>query len=275
MTGEKRISRVRSLISSTVAFLTSTLFVAIVASLLTSRGLFEPSPTVLVLAASMAFGIWLFIPRQWLTFRRLSSAYLLIVCGTCGIVGYSCLRNHHVEQTVQTCVALGGRVDFDYQWTVKSFFKTRNGWILPTFLRELLGDCVFADVSHAWLFISSDDELSQLDLTPIIDVTTVHMGGSVTDEALLELSQYNRTKSLTIAGRNITDAGIAHVSRLKSLERLEIQDANMTGACIEDLKQLKGLKDLIVFETRLGPIDVLEIKNALPACRVRWHYQLR
>lgn len=111
-----------------------------------------------------------------------------------------------------------------------------------------------------------DDSIAEtaLQVESITDLTFLHT--SITDAALLKLSQLEHLSSLNVAGCNIGDPGVLALIRYNSIEHLNLSKTLISNVSIDSLGELSGLKTLDVTGTRLTELKITHLRELLPLC---------
>jgi hypothetical protein len=112
---------------------------------------------------------------------------------------------------------------------------------VPVWLRDLFGDCFFADARAAGL--SNSAQMKHLRRFPQLEILLIH-DVPVTDVDLQHLDGLTQLKSLTLDSPNVTDAGMGHLKGLTNLEVLNLWETHETDAglqCLEGLTKLEVL----------------------------------
>jgi hypothetical protein len=135
--------------------------------------------------------------------------------------------------------SIGGFVDYDIQSEEMGgdFFVTRSGRLLPSWLREVFGDDLFARVNHITLVSSglteSDfDQLAALGKVPELTLSNTN----TTDGLLMRLRQFPELEALWLEGCPITDDGLSHLVELPNLDFLVVRQTRITDAGLAKLE---------------------------------------
>jgi hypothetical protein len=145
----------------------------------------------------------------------------------------------------------------------------------PEWLRKLLGDDYFADVTVVGVGPSQ-----VCDPTQISDAGLVHLKGltqlqwlsldctMVSDAGLEHLKGLTQLQTLWLNGTKVSDAGLEHLKGLTQLQWLDLGGTNVTDAGLEHLKGLTQLQGLVVAFTKVTDAGVKKLQQALPKCHI-------
>jgi hypothetical protein len=169
----------------------------------------------------------------------------IIVAGP--IIGFmynSVYRATLQRRAVAAIESKGGSVFYDYQFKedgdMKQWSSSPPG---PAWLRRIVGDDCFREVTHVFLKRGGLDRLSNLRSMENLSVPSSLLQGD--------------------------DSNIDSLRDLAHLRRLWIED--YTGPCdglLPRLSQLTQLRQLCISKTLLTKEEVFELKGALPDCAV-------
>jgi hypothetical protein len=95
----------------------------------------------------------------------------------------------------------------------------------------------------------------------------------VTDDDLGYLENFE-ARYLSLNNNRITGNGIETVAGLRSLEILNLGSNPLMGRALQHLKKLRRLRQLDLMGTGVDRESVLDLKAALPACRIWSDHQL-
>ncbi|MGO8690590.1 MAG: leucine-rich repeat domain-containing protein [Thermoguttaceae bacterium] len=142
---------------------------------------------------------------------------------------------------------LRGRVEYDCYRVAGSPWELRQP-SAPGWLRTVLGEDFFADVTHVRAFGSdfNDDEMKQLKGLPqlnLLDVSATEVG----DAGLEHVKGLSQLQELDVYGTNVTGAGLQHLRGLIRLETLRLYDTKVSDG---GLKYLQGLTQLRTLDLR-------------------------
>ena len=120
---------------------------------------------------------------------------------------------------------LGGIVWYDYQFeanglpSAKEDEKEPPG---PLWLRRLLGDDFFINVTKLDL---TPNEIGDAELTHLNDLTdlqSLSLGHTVTDAGLAHLQGLSQLHTLSLRTTQVTDTGLAYLNSLPQLQSLDL-----------------------------------------------------
>jgi len=185
--------------------------------------------------------------RRWFRFS-LRTLLLLVTIASAGFgwLGVKVRAKQREREAVKAIQKFGGIVNYDFQY--EWYEKPRPSHLKPippgpAWLRSLLGDDAFANVSQVCFPSRSKDE-DLLHLEGLNRIRALRAGGSaITDVGCIRISALNQLEVLDLRGTSVTDAGIIHLKRLTKLEELSLLDAPVSEAAVKDLQNaLRNLK---------------------------------
>ena len=181
------LSRVAQLVGSAMAFMAALAMVASGTGILLWKGLVFASPLVLVSSLSIAVAIWATTPPNLFASRRGATLVALVLSCLLVFVGIKYALARPIQSAVSHVIDAGGTVTFDYEWEEPGYVKTRNGWVIPNWLRHIAGDCLFAHVDHVDLGNGTvtDENISDFDLHHFDSVE--FSSSSITDQAMVAM----------------------------------------------------------------------------------------
>ena len=163
----------------------------------------------------------------------------------------------------------GGTVFYHYQHT-ETLGRVPNAEPpAPAWLRKLVGDDFFSNVSIVTLDGANDETLVHLrELTKLVwlDVADTQ----VTDEGLEHLRELTELEVLGLSDTQVTDLGLEHLTGLTRLTELGLADTQVTDAGLEHLRELTKLEYLGLSSTQVTSQGVEELRKALPNCQIVW-----
>lgn len=238
------------------------------------RGSWSPTlalPAVLLtLAVVIPFSD--FIRHRFrLSFRSLlvmitATAILLSLCGS----QLSRIRRQRVA--VRSVIAAGGEVYYqNHRELGADLIKSRNGWILPSWIAEVLGqDAVFnvAWVSFADVDLSGDDALANVQLDQFTDLN--FNGSKIGDRALERIAANPNLRELDLSCTGMSDAKLAAISNMVGLETLYLNNHltestkltnSITDAGLTHLRQLSNLRSLILAATGITGNGLVHLQS--------------
>lgn len=90
----------------------------------------------------------------------------------------------------------------------------------------------------------------------------------VTDEGLRYIGGLKNLVVLGVIG-DMDDNGLRYLAKLQNLRRVELGSPNISDDGIKPFKNMKNLKDLSFMNTRITDKGLRELREALPAARIR------
>jgi hypothetical protein len=172
------------------------------------------------------------------------------------------------KAVVEKIENLGGLVWYDYQFDaagneVPGAEPPGDPW-----LRWLLGDDLFTNVTKLCVRQFTDPELGQLNALSQLQWLDL-MESEVTDAGLGCLKSLSQLNTLNLRTTKVTDVGLEHVKGLRWLQGLDLSDTNVTDAGLESLRGLTRLRDLRLFGTKVTDAGIAGLQKALPNCRIQ------
>jgi hypothetical protein len=179
-------------------------------------------------------------------------------------------------------------VIYDYQVDPLFFYGNLDATpTAPLWLRNLLGDDLFADVKHVFFpehrtisdagwqhlkeltqlerLVLSDTKVSDADLQHLEGLTQLKelylQGTQVGDAGLRHITGLTQLERLDLDGTKVADAGLQYVRRLTELEMLALRHTKVSGAGLEHLKGLSQLKELYLTDTQVGDAGLQHLKG--------------
>ncbi len=167
--------------------------------------------------------------RRWFQFslRSLLIFVTLVGCGL-GWLGFKVRAASRQQANVAAIVKLGGSVEYDYDNDAQGNRVPNPTPPGPKWLRGLLGDDFFRDVTGC-------------DLTD----------KPVTDAELKHVANFAKLKWLFLDGTQVTDAGLEQLEGLTELTELSLVRTQITEAGLEHLKGLTQLEELHLYGTQV------------------------
>jgi hypothetical protein len=129
-----------------------------------------------------------------------------------------------------------GSVQYDGQWIDSAYLKTRNGWLVPSWLVHSLGIDFFAVITDV-SFRRGNPGYSELADVDLPGVTF-----------------------LRVCSDRVGDVDVAWVCRQRSLEVLWLERTKISAAALSELGALPNLETLILFDVP-AEYDVSELAN--------------
>jgi hypothetical protein len=89
-------------------------------------------------------------------------------------------------------------------------------------------------------------------------------GASITDSALLVISQFKNLMRLQLDHTKITDKGLANLKVLENLRYLNLVGTAVTEKGVLQLKDLKNLRSIYLYQTGVKKSEWKDLKKAFP-----------
>lgn len=222
--------------------------------------------------------------RRWLQFSM--RTMLVIVSVSCVVLAVWVVSTERRRRDIGAIEALGGTVRYvGNDGKSKSFpaaFLRR--WLPPVYfdqveLVDLSGSSV-TDAGLAHLERLSGLEELYLDSTQITDDGLAHLEGltalqclilddtQITDAGLGHLKGLTALKCLVLANTQVTDAGLAHLQGLIALQELYLINVQITDVGLAHLDGLTALQWLLLDNTQVTDDGLVQLRKALPKCRI-------
>ena len=198
-------------------------------------------------------------------------ASVALVGACCGLFARRLVRAREQRQSVIEIVRAGGSVSYDFDDGWGTRFKTKDGWLLPKWTREVLGDDFFGNVSEVGLgnAMFDDDRLKNIDPRVLRVSHTLELARSpITDRGLAHLATLDQLRRLSLAGTRITDSGLQHLSRMRGLEVLDLDGTTISDAGLVHLTNNTQLQVVTAKGTKVTAAGADALEEALPACQV-------
>ncbi|MCA9101982.1 MAG: hypothetical protein KDA63_12555 [Planctomycetales bacterium] len=142
------------------------------------------------------------------------------------------------------------------------WFRTDEGWLLPSWLIDVLGEDFFADPFAISLSQSQIDNqvLAATDLAgyPYVAVCLCNLD----DDGMAALAGLVDLESLQINGTRISDAGLAHLSGCVNLTFLDLSNDNVSDTGLEHLAGLAKLQRLDLEGTRVTGVGLQHLRGS-------------
>lgn len=177
-------------------------------------------------------------------------------------------RAEKQKAAVEEIENLGGLVWFDYQFDVLGNELPGAEPPGPPWLRRLLGDDFFTNVTKLDLTQTEIPDAGLKPLEGLPDIQSLSLGDRVTDAGLEHLKVLTQLHTLNLRATKVTDAGLADLGALRQLQWLSLSDTNVTDAGLEYLKGLTRLQSLDLRGTKVTDADAKRLQNALPRCKI-------
>jgi hypothetical protein len=198
-------------------------------------------------------------------------ASVALVALFCGLFVRRYINALEKRQCVREIVRAGGFVyyDFDDGWGTR--FMTKEGWLLPKWTRNVLGDEFFGNVSEIWLGngIVDDGRLKNIDPRSLRVSHTLELARSpVTDSGLAHIAALDQLRCLSLAATRITDSGLQHLSDMHNLEVLDLDGTTISDAGLIHLTDHTRLRVVTARNTKVTAAGADALEEALAACDV-------
>jgi hypothetical protein len=230
------------------------------------------------LVAVASVGIFLTLMLVWfllaLVFRwrfQYSLLSLLVLMVTValpfGWLGIETKKAKGQKEAVEWIRKAGGNVLYDCEPDPYSAPGIRTP--SPTWLRELFGEDLFADVAVVSPFPKdvSDAGLDRLEgLTQLRQLSLD--GTEVTDAGLEHCKALTQLQVLNLSLAEASDAGLEHLKGLTQLHQLCLNGTKVSGAGLEYLKRLPRLSKLFLSRIQVTRAGVKKLQQALPNCLI-------
>lgn len=228
--------------------------------------------------------------RLWLV----AFSTLAVLLGLCSQYLLNVAKQRH---GVERILAMGGKVWYDYQ-DDGSWFRTRGGLVLPTWLRGVGGNDLFGSVSHVRLSAVLEDQdvdvvrlglthIWQLDLRPCdrLSVEGLNRFAALKQlnsvmlhaeqvAALAEFGALPELERLYIDGSAVDDQTLidAKLHRLPKLRILYLLNSQVSDAGLSYLSELDELEFVHVSSSRVTAEGIAALRRALPDCDIDIRY---
>jgi hypothetical protein len=163
---------------------------------------------------------------------------------------------------------LGAVVWFDYQFDASGREIPEAEPPGPFWLRRILGDDFFTNVTKLHLRDLSDDKLDCLDAfgrLEWLDLTDTQ----VTDAGLAHVSGLIQLRTLNLRATRVGDAGLDNLRTLKKLQTLDLDGTDVGDAGLLQIAGLPQLRTLNLRGTKVTGEGVQKLQAAWPNCTIR------
>ena len=207
---------------------------------------------------------------RWFQYS-LRSLMLLVLLASVGMSWFAVKMKRAREQkeAVEEIRKWGGEVHYDYEFQRSGNPLQPSGPPGPAWLRNLMGEDLFATV--VWVAFgpySSDADLEQLH--GLTQLQTSYLGGRhVTDAGMEHLKGLPQLQTLDLDATDSTDGGVQHLKGLTQLQTLDLSSTQVTDAGLECLRGMSQLQRLRLTATNVTDEGVKRLKLALPTCEVQ------
>ena len=99
-------------------------------------------------------------------------------------------------------------------------------------------------------------------------------GSKLSDDGLKHLAAIENLYILGLDNTRISGVGCDCLANLTQLFSVSLMSNPISDAGIEDLKKLTNLRSLNLISTQLTPNDIMELKAALPNCRIKSEHRI-
>jgi Leucine Rich repeat len=200
--------------------------------------------------------------------RSLLVFTLLLLCLILGIwFAVTMVYAGKQKAVVEEIENLGGLVWFDYQFDASGKEMPDAEPPGPPWLRRVLGDDFFTNVTKLYVRQFTDEKLEHLEALSQLRWLDL-METEVTDFGLEHLKGMTKLHTLNLAGANVTDAGLAHIRGLSQLESLDLDRTKVTDAGLQRIRGLTQLHTLSLRATKVTAAGVRTFQTALPNCKI-------
>jgi hypothetical protein len=209
--------------------------------------------------------------RRWFRFNLRSLLVLVtIACVGFGWLGVKVRAKQREREAVKALRDLGGEVRYDYEFN-SNWSEVENPTPPgPEWLRELLGNDIFACAVSAHCGPQTTD-VDLRHLAAFGQLRALYLGETqITDEGMVHLRGLNKLEWLSLPNIKITDAGMIHIAELSKLIFLYVNGTHMTNAGLVNLAALSELRWLCVRDTQVTDSGKEEIRKTLPNMTIAW-----
>jgi len=190
-------------------------------------------------------------------------ALLLLMILVCVTLGWKIVQVRKQRAVVAWVQESGGNVLYDYESYVDGWPQDNPRPPGPEFLRKLLGDDFFSNVTYIEI---SEEELS--DVTPLAGLASLIWLGldntRVSD--VMPLAGLTSLSFLYLENTQISD--VTPLARLTSLEELDLRYTQVSD--VTPLAGLTLLQELNLDNTQISEDDYKMLQEALPNCIISW-----
>jgi len=184
--------------------------------------------------------------RRWFQFSlRSLLIFTTAVAIACCWVERRLERKRKERAAVKRIEALSGCASYDYENAPAKAGTAAREPFGPAFLRRLLGDDFFGEVTRIGFLGGINDEQLQ-NVVLFAQLEELYLNTSeVTDSGLASLKPLSDLRVLFLGQTKITNEGLSNLASFTQLQRLElIDDFQITDAGIANLKSLSQLRIL-------------------------------
>ena len=192
---------------------------------------------------------------------------MLVVAIPCGWLESEMKAARGQREAVEEIRKFGGPVRYDYQ---KQWNDTISKPPEPAWLRGLLGDDVFVNVTQVMLNNSGISDVGLEHLTGLTQLQTLSLQDTkVSDAGLEHLKGLTQLQELGLEATKVSDSGLEHLKGLTQLQRLDVGYTKVSDAGLDYLKGLTQLQVLWLHGTNVSDKGVKKLQQALPNCHIR------
>jgi len=165
-----------------------------------------------------------------------------------GWMAWQVNRVRNQRLVVAELSSVGGLVIYNYQWQQRSRQEPPG----PKWLRALLGDDIFANVSEVDIRHDHVDEqtLARVATLPAV-LTVMIQSGQISDGGLAHLAKMNTLQQVDLYSSGLSDASVAQLSKIKGLKYLTVESPQITDVGLESIAKLKKLEHLRIRADRV------------------------
>ena len=139
----------------------------------------------------------------------------------------------------------------------------------PAWLRKLLGDDLFANVTAVYFVSPRVDDAGLEGLTRLAQLQWLDLSGTeISDSELQHLKGLSRLRGICLDNTTISDGGLEHLKGLTQLQTLWLNDTTISDSGLEHLKGLTQLCTLWLGGTKVSDAGVKKLQRALPNCEI-------
>lgn len=153
--------------------------------------------------------------------------------------------------------------------TGNDFVNTPEGWIVPSWIVELLGDDFFFQTTEASIQradLSSPDALDDVNLSFF---NSLYFNNCIIGpESFAKIMSFKDLRDLNFCNCEIKDAHMAEIAKLPSLEALQLVNITtyahpneITREGIKEIAKIKTLRHLVLQNLGIGPGELEPLKN--------------
>ncbi len=171
--------------------------------------------------------------------------------------------------TVDWIAEAGGWPYYDYQWAPAGNPIPAAEPLGPAWLRKLLGEDYFADVTFVDLRGQEVTDAGLEHLKGLTELRYLNLSNrKVSDAGLQHLKGLSQLRVLWLDGTKVSDAGLEHLKGLTQLQELYLDNTHVSDAGLKQLMGLTQLWWLTLYGTRVSDAGVRDLQKALPNVRI-------